>query len=109
MNDRQLLEELLKRQESDDLDFKSQQYKLTNDHSRSEFIKDIVAMANTPRSGSAYILLGVREQSGKVTEIPGVTNHPDESELGRYVRELQDAGVELLCVRDKPPRNAATA
>ena len=27
--------------------------------------------------------------------------------LARYARELQDAGVELLCVWDKPPRNAA--
>ena len=29
--------------------------------------------------------------------------------LARYVRELQDAGVELLCVRDRPPRSASTA
>ena len=27
----------------------------------------------------------------------------------KYVRELRDAGVELLCVRDKPPRNAQAA
>ena len=27
--------------------------------------------------------------------------------LARYARELQDAGVELLCVWDKPPRNVA--
>ena len=86
MDDQKVLEELLNRQESDDLDFKSQQYKLTDNHSRSKFIKDVVAMANTPRSSSsAYILLGVREQSGKVIGIPGVANHPDESELGRIV------------------------
>ena len=66
MDDRQLLEELLKRQESDDLDFKSQQYNLTDGHSRSEFIKDIIAMANTPRSGSAYILLGVRNNLARL-------------------------------------------
>ena len=29
--------------------------------------------------------------------------------LTKYVRELRDAGVELLCVRDKPPRGAAMA
>ena len=29
--------------------------------------------------------------------------------LARYAREIQDAGVELLCVWDKPPRNAARA
>ena len=27
----------------------------------------------------------------------------------KYVRELRDAGVELLCVRDKPPSSATTA
>ena len=27
--------------------------------------------------------------------------------LARYAGELQDAGVELFCVWDKPPRNAA--
>ena len=27
--------------------------------------------------------------------------------LVKYARELQEAGVELLCVWDKPPRNAA--
>ena len=85
MDDYKLLDELLKRQESDQLDFKSQQYKLTDNHSRSKFIKDILAMANTPRSSSAYILLGVRERSGKVIRIPGVADHPDESELGRIV------------------------
>ena len=85
MDDWQLLDQLLQRQESDDLDFKSQQYNLKTNRNRSKFIKDILAMANTPRSGSAYIVLGVREHSGKVTGIPGVTDHPDESELGRIV------------------------
>ena len=33
----------------------------------------------------------------------------DAAGLERYVRELKGAGVELPCVRDKPPRNAATA
>ena len=29
--------------------------------------------------------------------------------LTKYARELRDAGVELLCVWNKPPRNAAMA
>ena len=29
--------------------------------------------------------------------------------LARYVRELRDAGVELLCAWDKPPRGAQAA
>ena len=85
MVDRQLVEDLLERQESDDLDFKSGQYNLANNQGKSKFIKDIVAMANTPRSGPAYILLGVQEQSGKVRGVTGVSDHPDEAMLGGIV------------------------
>ena len=85
MEDQELVDILLSRQEADDLDFKSEEYNLSNNHGRSKFIKDIVAMANTPRSDSAYILLGVLEQSGRVVGTPGVTKHPDESDLGRIV------------------------
>ena len=85
MDDQDLVQQLLKRQESNELDFKSQQYKLKDSRDGSKFVKDIAAMANTPRSEPAYILLGVLEQSGKVVAIPGVADHPDESELGRLV------------------------
>ncbi len=107
MDDLELIQSLLGRQESDGLDFKSQQYNLDNNYGRSKFIKDIVAMANTPRIGPAYIVLGVLEQSGKVVSITGVSAHPDESELGRIVsgrvtpmprfsyRQIQYDGLEL--------------
>ena len=53
MEDRQLIESLLKRQESDGLDFKSGQCNFADNYGKSKFIKDILAMANTPRSGPA--------------------------------------------------------
>ena len=81
-----LIDELLKRRESDDLDFKAAQYDLGSKKGKSKFIKDIVAMANTPGIGDSYILVGVKEQPGRSTEVPGVTEHPDESELGRIVQ-----------------------
>ena len=31
------------------------------------------------------------------------------ADLWKYAKELQDAGVELLCVGDKPPRSAQAA
>ena len=52
MNDHELISDLLGRMESDDLDFKSDQYHLSNADGQSRFIKDILAMANTPRSWS---------------------------------------------------------
>ena len=85
MDDATLLATLLQHQEADELDFKSDQYRLDNDYLKSEFIKDILAMANTPRSESSFILLGVEEQSGKVTGTPGVLDHPDEADLGRII------------------------
>ena len=90
MEDRQLVDELLERQESDNLDFKSGQYNFRTPSGKSKFIKDIVAMVNTPRSDSAYILVGVKEQSGKVSGVPGVEEHPDEAELGRIVQAVVD-------------------
>lgn len=85
MSDQDLIDTLLKCQEADDLDFKSEQYRLDNNQRKSQFIKDIVAMANTPRAGPAYIVIGVAEKAGKITDVPGVNEHPDEAELGRLV------------------------
>ena len=90
MDDRELIEWLLNRQESDELDFKSEQYSFDSDRQKSEFIKDIVAMANTPRSGPAYILLGVREEAGRPVDVPGVSDHHDEATLGGIVRSKVD-------------------
>ena len=85
MNDQDLIDTLLKCQEADDLDFKSEQYRLDNNQRKSQFIKDIVAMANTPRAGPAYIVIGVAEKAGKITDVPGVNEHPDEAEFGKLV------------------------
>ena len=90
MNDQELLAKLLNSQESDRLDFKSHQYDLTCKDGKSKFIKDIAAMANTPRDSAAYIVVGIEEQAGKVTGITGVTEHPDEAELGRIVSARVD-------------------
>ena len=85
MNDQDLVDALLQRQEADDSDFKSEQYRLDSDHEKSQFIKDIVTMANTPGAGSAYIVTGVLERAGKATNVPGVSEHPDEAGLGGIV------------------------
>ena len=43
------LSQLLRRSESETLDFKQDDYDLSIAEKRGEFIKDILAMANTPR------------------------------------------------------------
>lgn len=60
--------------ESTWLDFKSSQYRFTKDSSshskdgKAEFIKDVLAFANTNRTKTAYILIGVKD--------PARTSHP---------------------------------
>ena len=90
MENKQLIISLLKRQESDNLDFKLGHYDFENSRGKSKFIKDIVAMANTPRSAPAYIVVGVQEESGKVGNITGVSDHPDEAMLGGILSSRVD-------------------
>ena len=85
MNDHELLSDLLARTESDVLDFKAAPYHLGNENGDSKFIKDILAMANNPKDGSAYIVLGAREEGGIVVDVPGVAHHPDAADLGKVV------------------------
>ena len=83
--DPNLLESLLERTEDNFLDFKVQQYKLGTERQKSGFIKDILSMANTPRTNSAYVVVGVAEQDGRPTQIVGVESHFDPSELDRQL------------------------
>ena len=66
-----LIESLLHEEESHVLDFKQGQYRFKKDSSselteknRSELVKDLVAFANTERTQSAFIMIGVKEVKG---------------------------------------------
>lgn len=78
------LSTLLFRGESDSLDFKRDQYPFTNDIVKSELLKDILAMANSWRRETAYILIGVDAQ-GAAPIITGITNHFDDATLQQFV------------------------
>ncbi|HEY4373758.1 MAG TPA: hypothetical protein VGN52_17660, partial [Burkholderiales bacterium] len=62
----QLFEDLLRRSESDILDFKMTGYpfdaegRAERKKQRLSFAKDVVSMANTPREASAFLVLGVK-------------------------------------------------
>ncbi|POX45516.1 hypothetical protein C3489_34085 [Streptomyces sp. Ru71] len=74
--DHDSFEALLARPESDTLDFKRSFYRWREDYAKQELVKDILAMANTPRDETAHIVFGVRELDGrKIAEgldAPGV-------------------------------------
>lgn len=75
-------------QEENVVDFKSEMpYPFSDDQAglkkKAGFIKDIVAMANTKREESAYIIFGVRHiaATGKKELIGVLGKHPDDSLL----------------------------
>ena len=70
--------ELIKRSESEILDFKADCYDLSC--SRNKFIKDIIAMANTPRGHSAHIVLGVRWSADSGGAVVGMKKQIDDNE-----------------------------
>lgn len=75
------LREILTWQEDRHVDFKAEPHRLDNDHFISLFIKDILAMANTPRQDSAYIVIGVKAHTDGSKDLLGVSEHPDDSDL----------------------------
>jgi hypothetical protein len=80
-------ESLLKKNESDTVDFKMCNYAFDvgtseeNKRKRAEFVKDIISMANTPRDGSAYVILGVRSFPDGRKELEGLDTFLDDADL----------------------------
>jgi hypothetical protein len=80
------IEELLNESEGTALDFKRDQYPLTNDIEKSEFIKDVLAFTNSWRRTDAFILVGVEELKGGGRSNPvGITKHLKDSDLQQLV------------------------
>lgn len=83
-------ENLLNRPESSTLDFKRTNYNLTNDIDKdttSKFVKDIISFANTIRTESAYIILGVGVRPDNTKELIGIDGSIDEAILQDKVKD----------------------
>ena len=72
---------LLTQIESDILDFKSKNYHLSDDASKSQLIKDVLCMANTPREKSSFIIIGVNKRPDSSYELHGLDKHLDDANL----------------------------
>lgn len=82
--------ELLDNPEGTVLDFKSDIYDFKNDKDRkatSNFVKDIISMANTVRLQNSYIILGVREGENNEHEMLGITSSIDDAILQDKVKD----------------------
>lgn len=85
--DSRTFKELLERAEGNSLDFKRAQYDFTGkdnkeqNQKRAAFVKDIIAMFNTPREHASHIVLGVEKRPGGQPILHGVQVHPDDADL----------------------------
>lgn len=85
--------ELINSSESKTLDFKSEFYDFETDSDVkkknyiSEFIKDILSIYNTQREGNGYLIFGVTEKNGKVIDLVGVSDLPDDAVLQDKIKD----------------------
>jgi hypothetical protein len=80
MDERQF-EELLHRQEGETLDFKATGYNLSDEKGKTALITDVLAMANTPRSVTSFIVFGIKKYTDNSFDLIGLKAHPDEADL----------------------------
>jgi hypothetical protein len=91
---KELFADLLALTEVRKVDYKRDQYLLANENSKSEFIKDIVCIANAP-GDDGYILLGVESDKGKPREVVGISGHYDSSNLEAIVNGVIDPPIQF--------------
>jgi hypothetical protein len=95
-----LLHRLLAEGESSRLDYKSEQYRFSgaNVEHKAELLKDILAMANAWRDTDAYILIGVREASGRKPEVMGISDHLDDADVQEFVNQKTNRPIHFSYV-----------
>ena len=88
MSTEKLINNLLYEEESNTLDFKSEQYKFlkAQDFEKAKLLKDIVAFSNAWRRSDAYILIGVKEIKGGKSLIESISDDLDDAQLQQFVQ-----------------------
>ena len=75
------IESLLRRPEGETIDFKATSYDLSDPDKKAEFAKDLMCLANTPRDGNAYIVMGIdKHLDGSIT-VAGIKPDIDDANL----------------------------
>lgn len=85
----EILNQLRHRSESVDLDFKQAHYRFigAGEQEKSELLKDILALANSWREGTGYILIGFKDRTPEPAEVIGIseTDHIDDAQIQQFV------------------------
>lgn len=87
--DEQLFKTFLFKSENDSIDFKKEQYKfiLASDDDKSELLKDILAMVNSWRQETGYIIIGIKDKPDKPNDLMGISEHIDDAQLQQFVNK----------------------
>jgi hypothetical protein len=83
----ELLNTLRYKSEGPDIDFKSAQYRFNGatELDKSEMLKDILAIANSWRDGTGYILLGFKDQRPHPAEVIGIRDNIDDAQIQQFI------------------------
>lgn len=96
--DSEQLRVLIRQGESASLDFKARQYAFTgaDDDDKSELLKDVLAFANSWRTETAHILIGVEDSNGtpRLVGIP-LHDHIDDAKLQQFINSKTNRNVDL--------------
>lgn len=93
----EILDTLLYKNESEQLDFKRDQYlfEKASDDDKGELVKDIVAFANAWKTSEAHILIGVEEVKGARANVVGVSHHIDDAKIQQLVNSKTNTPVKF--------------
>lgn len=69
------------RPEGETIDFKAKAYDLSTRNKKAKFAKDLACLANTPREGNAYIVLGVDQHRDGTFTVLGIEPDIDDATL----------------------------
>jgi hypothetical protein len=83
----ELLNTLRYKSEGPDIDFKSAQYRFNgaSELDKSEMLKDILAIANSWRESTGYILLGFKDQRPHPAEVVGIRESIDDAQIQQFI------------------------
>lgn len=83
----ELLNTLRYKSEGPDIDFKSAQYRFNgaSELDKSEVLKDILAIANSWRDSTGYILLGFKDQRPHPAEVVGIRDSIDDAQIQQFI------------------------
>lgn len=90
-----LFNTLIRKSESDTLDFKAQQYSFVggSDETKGELLKDILAFANAWKETDAYILVGVKERNQRADGLSGISSHLADNDLQEFINKKTNRPV----------------